>query len=140
MAISISSCGFKVINLEAFSVFFSFMGPDAHYAGDVKQLYTLTVLAVNRLNVLHGLYKATPALDLSLILCLHLPPLICNWCLHTKSTLKVHQAQRNYHLPRANIKTTKSEMWVSMTRCYPIKVDSRAEGSVNHTGPVGLQQ
>lgn len=34
---------------------------------------------------------------------------------------------------------TKSEMWVSMTRCLPIMVESSVEVSVNHAGPVGPQ-
>lgn len=87
-------------------------------------------------------FITTTALDLSLILCLHLHPLsvIGVFTRTLKLLYKSASVQGNYHSPGANIKMTKSEMWVSMTRCYPAEVDSRAEDSVNHAGPMGLQQ
>lgn len=41
MALSIVCFFLKVIDLGTFAVFFNFMGPDAHYTGDVQQLYSL---------------------------------------------------------------------------------------------------
>lgn len=46
----------------------------------------------------------------------------------------------NYYSTRDDITMTKTEMWVSVTRCYAIREESGAEDSVNHAGPIGGKQ
>lgn len=74
------------------------------------------------------LLQSGAELGLRMISWLNLPPWLVSS--HISSKLFLKKKLRSYHSPRAHIRMIKCEIWVMMTSCEPVLVESEVEDSI----------